>query len=73
MLPEILRHLIDEFGRWTLIKASDMRKDGLSLNTICGELGLPDDHVENCIQAGSILRRMAEEQRRFESAIVEPY
>ncbi len=73
MLPEILRLLIDEFGRWTLIEASKMRDDCVSLSAICGDLGLPEDHVENCIVAGQVLRRMADEQRRFEAAIVEPY
>lgn len=73
MLPEILRYNIDEFGRWTLIKASELREEGVSRNSIAGDLGLPEDAVDNCIQAGDCLRRMADEQRRFEDAIVEPY
>lgn len=72
MLPEILRYNINEFGRWTLVKASEMQEEGVSLNAICGDLGLSDDVVENCIQAGTILRRIAAEQKRFENAIVEP-
>lgn len=73
MLPEILRHNINEFGRWALIKASEMREEGILLNAISGDLGLPEDAVENCILAGDCLRRMAAEQRRYEAAIVEPY
>ncbi len=72
MLPEILRHLIDEFGRWTLIQAAKMRDQGMALEDICADLGVPDDHVDNIVLAGAILTRMAAEQRRFESRIVEP-
>lgn len=81
MLPEILRYNINEFGRWTLIRASEMREEGISLNVISADLGLPEEAVENCILAGDCLRRMAAEQlrrmaaeqRRYEAAIVEPY
>lgn len=72
MLPEILRHLIGDFGRWTLIKASELHDEGIPMNAICGDLGLDDDVVENCVHAGAILRRMAAEQRAFEDRIVEP-
>ena len=72
MLPEILRHLIGDFGRWTLIKASEMNEEGIAHNAICGDLGLSDDVVENCIQAGDILRRMNAEQKAYEDRIMEP-
>lgn len=72
MLPEILRYLINEFGRWTLIQAAKMRRQGMALEQICSDLGVPDDHVENIVQAGGILTRMAAEQRDFEARIIEP-
>lgn len=73
MLPEILRYNINTFGRWTLIKASEMRDAGRSIEAIADNLGLLEDVVENCIQAGAVLRRIAAEQKRFEDAIIEPF
>ena len=71
MLPEIVRFYIGEFGRWTLIRASEMLDARCSLDAICAELGLADDSVENCVQCGEILRRIAAEQRRFEDALID--
>lgn len=72
MHSQIVRHLIDEFGRSTLIDAAQMRADGLEDNTISSDLGIPEDHIEACVTAGGILQVVAEEQRRFEDSICEP-
>ena len=69
MLPEIVRFYIGEFGRSTLVRMSEMRDERYSLSVICEELGLTGDMVEDCVQCGAILRRIADEQRRFEDAL----
>lgn len=64
MLPEVLRYYLAEFGRWTLIKASELFEEGISLNSIGGDLGLPEAELQECILAGDVLRRINATEER---------
>lgn len=70
MKPEVIRHLIDEFGRSTLLQAYRLHVDDGEGATAIGQyLGLPTHYVSACIRAGEALNWMREEQRSFEGAI----
>lgn len=68
-----VRELIDNYGRSTLIQASRLFNEGISAEAIVGDLLLNADDVQDCIFAGAYLQAIADEQQRFQDAIVEPY
>lgn len=70
MRPEVIRHLIDEFGRTALLQAYKLHIDDGEGATAIGEyLGIPKHYVSACIRAGEALHWMAVEQRQFEDSI----
>lgn len=72
MKSEVIRHLIDEFGRSTLLQAYKLHVDDGEGATAVGQyLGIPTHYVTACIRAGEALHWMAVEQRQFTDSLID--
>lgn len=66
---EFLRELLDEFPRADLIAAAEMANEGVDENAIAGDLLIPGDRLQDCVEAGKVLILFREDQRKFEASL----